>query len=182
MADWENLDDSELLTRIQQGTHHAFAVLVRRHSRRFYNLSYRFTASCEDAEDIVQEAFLDLWRNPFSWRHDGGASFTTWFHRIIVNRCINHGKKLKPVGLEHDFDSGEIPADEALIENRQRRLLESEIATLPERQRVAINLCVGNELSNADAANIMKINIKALESLLARAKATLRKKIGGGNG
>ncbi len=89
-------DDNAILQKIQDGNHHAFAELVARHTRRFYSISYRFLFNKNDAEDIVQKAFIKLWENPESWKAHRKTKFTTWFYRIIVNLCIDDNRK-KPM-------------------------------------------------------------------------------------
>jgi RNA polymerase sigma-70 factor (ECF subfamily) len=73
-------------------------------------------------------------------------------------------------------DSGAGPEETAARAEEQRRL-EAEIAALPERQREALNLCFAEGLSNQEAADIMRVNLKALQSLLMRAKTTLRERL-----
>jgi RNA polymerase sigma-70 factor (ECF subfamily) len=68
-------------------------------------------------------------------------------------------------------------ADEAMIRIEEQKLLEKEIAALPERQRTALNLCFDEGLSNQQAAEVMGMNLKALQSLIMRAKTTLRERL-----
>ena len=67
-AGWADKQDNELLALIQDGTGQAFAVLVERHTDRFYRLAYRYLQSKAAAEDVVQDAFLKLWENPALWQ------------------------------------------------------------------------------------------------------------------
>lgn len=177
---WSERSDGDLLLHIQEGSHHAFAVLVRRHSRRFYSLAYRYLNSRELAEDMVQEAFLKLWERPGMWDSSRNNAFTTWFYRIIVNLCLDNIKKKKPLALSEDFQVVDVEKaqDQKMIEQQQNKVLEQEILNLPERQRTALNLCFYEELSNKEAAEIMGVNLKALQSLLMRAKENLRAKMG----
>jgi RNA polymerase sigma-70 factor (ECF subfamily) len=180
MADaWAATDDHDLLARIQQGSHQAFAVLVQRHSDRFYRLAYRYAQDRDAAEDIVQEAFLRLWENPSSWQPQRNTKFTTWFYRIVVNLCLDWRKRKRPVELDEAIalaDERET-LDETLIRSEEQRLLEGAIAALPERQRLALNLCFGEGLSNQEAADVMGLKLKALQSLIMRAKATLKERM-----
>ena len=73
-AGWPEKDDHDLLALIQDGSHDAFAVLVRRHTERFYRLAYRYVQTKETAEDIVQDAFLKLWRIRGNGNRSGKAS------------------------------------------------------------------------------------------------------------
>lgn len=178
-AGWPDKDDQELLALIQDGSHQAFAELVERHTARFYRLAYRYVQNRETAEDLVQDAFLGLWENPASWRPDRNSKFTTWFYRVVVNLCLDWQKKKRPMPLDEDLplvDERE-PVDEAMIRIQEQRLLEKEIAALPERQRTALNLCFDEGLTNQEAAESMGVNLKALQSLIMRAKTTLKERM-----
>jgi len=174
-----HLDDESLICRIQEGSHEAFAALVNRHSNRFYRIAYRFVSSKDDAEDIVQETFLKLWDRPNLWDPGKGAKFTTWFYRVVINLCFDHRKKKKlmnlPEGIE--FTDGN-PGPEVLFDAHQKQAdLERFIRELPERQQLAVNLCFYEGLSNNEAAQIMGVKVKALQSLVMRAKTTLKYKV-----
>lgn len=173
-------DDARLLEQIRKGDKAAFAVLVQRHSLRFYRVAYRFSGSRTEAEDIVQEAFIKLWERPNLWQEDKKTAFTTWFYRVLVNMCLDYQKKKRPASLADDtwIADDRDSHEETLLQNEKQALLEKHIQELPERQRVALNLCFYEELSNQEAADVMQINIKALQSLLMRAKTTLKEKIG----
>ncbi len=176
---WTQKDDRELLSLIQQGSHQAFAMLARRHTERFYRLAYRYMQQREAAEDIVQEAFLKLWEDPGKWKPDRNSQFTTWFYRVVVNLCLDWQKKKRPVELDEAVtltDPGEAP-DVVISRNQQYKLLETEIAHLPERQRTALNLCFAEGLTNQEAAEVMGLNLKALQSLIMRAKIRLKERI-----
>ncbi|HEY2987827.1 MAG TPA: sigma-70 family RNA polymerase sigma factor [Candidatus Binatia bacterium] len=175
-TDWPEKDDRELLALIQAGSQPAFGALVKRHAERFYRLAYRYVQSKEAAEDIVQDAFLKLWEDPGAWRPERNSRFTTWFYRVVANLSLDWRKKKRPLPLPEDLpliDERATP-DEAVMQAEAQRRLEREIAALPERQRTALNLCFGEGLSNQEAAEMMEVNLKALQSLIMRAKATLK--------
>ena len=114
---WNDKSDEQLLEAIQAGSHHAFSLLVKRHSTRFYAIAYRYMAQREAAEDIVQASFLKLWENPHLWQSGLNAKFTTWFYRIVVNACLDAKKKKKPLPLAEGYeaeDMNAIAADEAI--------------------------------------------------------------------
>jgi RNA polymerase sigma-70 factor, ECF subfamily len=175
-AGWSEKDDQELLALVQEGSQPAFAELVQRHTERFYRLAYRYVQSKETAEDIVQDAFVKLWEDPGKWQPGRNTRFTTWFYRIVVNLCLDWQKRKRPLPLDEEIpliDERET-ADEAMIRIEEQKLLEKEIAALPERQRTALNLCFDEGLSNQQAAEVMGMNLKALQSLIMRAKTTLK--------
>ena len=97
----------------------------------------------------------------------------------MVNLCLDLRKKKKPAALDDDMpliDERE-PVDEIMIRAQEQRTLEKEIDALPERQRQALNLCFDEGLSNQEAAEIMGLNLKALQSLIMRAKTTLKERM-----
>lgn len=173
------LEDEVLLHHIQNGSAEAFSELVARHTNKFYSVSYRFTANQEDAEDIVQDAFIKLWNKPKMWDKNKKAKFTTWFYKVVINICLDYNKKLKHLPLPEDMEiTDEKPIQDKIIDEKHKRfILERSIRELPERQQIALNLCFYEGLSNQEAANIIGINLKALQSLLMRAKASLKTKI-----
>lgn len=173
------IDDSDesLMRLIQTGSHQAFSILVRRHTERFYASAYRLSGNADAAEDMVQEAFLKIWQKPSLWKDDKGARFTTWFYRILINMNIDRlrkaGRTAGDEALAHLPDKGDGPELETIL-NEEQAMIEAAIAALPERQKTALNLCFYEGLSNAEAADVMGVKIKALESLLMRAKAGLK--------
>jgi RNA polymerase sigma-70 factor (ECF subfamily) len=169
--------DESLMRLIKGGNHQAFSTLVRRHTQRFFAAGYSLSGNATQAEDMVQEAFLKIWQKPDLWKEDKGAKFTTWFYRILVNMNIDAIRKNKrnagDAALEYMTDPSQSPESETVINDEQAQL-EAAIASLPERQATALNLCFYEGLSNAQAAEVMGVKVKALESLLMRAKAGLK--------
>jgi RNA polymerase sigma-70 factor (ECF subfamily) len=165
--------DEQLMVLMQVHNHAAFSELVMRHSDRFYALSYRTLFNQSDAEDIVQESFLKLWDKPAMWQPRRGAQFKTWFYCIIVNACYDFNKKKSSQELslvDHDYEES---AAEDVVD-QELSGVEAALKNLPERQRTALNLCFYEALSNKEAAGIMGIRLKALQSLIMRAKASLK--------
>jgi RNA polymerase sigma-70 factor (ECF subfamily) len=170
--------DEELMDRIADQNKEAFVEMVSRHSRGFYHTAYRFLVFKDDAQDITQSAFLKIWHRPRMWNKNKGAKFTTWFYRVVINLCIDHNKKRRPQLVDYDLDQS--PAqNKGSMENtefvQKQKKLEKMILTLPQRQQQALNLCFYEGLSQKEAAQIMGIRLKALESLLMRAKSRLQK-------
>ena len=179
MVDREHIEDQELLLRIQAGSHAAFAILVKRHADRFYKLAFRFVNSREVAEDLVQDAFLALWERPARWSADKSTKFTSWFYRIVINRCLNYRKQVEHFAAidEEGLTDDRLSQDEVLMMSEKQQALEVSIAALPDRQRTALNLCFYEGVSNQMAAEIMGVKLKALQSLLMRAKNNLKERL-----
>ncbi len=172
--------DEMLLDMIQRvNSHAAFTELLNRHALRFRKLAFRFTNSVSDAEDIVQEAFLALWQRPDMW--DGGKSvkFTTWFYRVITNRCLDQARKKRPLPMPEEdvFEDNSEPADAAIVRRERESSVEAAFRDLPQPMQTALNLSFYEPVPNKEAADIMGLSLKAFQSLLMRAKSTLRERI-----
>lgn len=174
-----NLKDEDLLELLPDGNNEAFDELVKRNAPKYYALAYRMVFNQSDAEDIVQDAFLKLWKNPHLWQKGRNAKFSTWFYRVVSNMCIDFQRKKKPLQLDDDVDfEDHRPNPEEVYDAKQKQtMLKKCILGLPERQRQALNLCYYQGLSNKEAAEVLEVNIKALESLLGRARGSLKDRL-----
>lgn len=174
---FSDVSDERLMALIQDGNHDAFAQLVLRHTKMFFAAAYRVYPSAEECEDIVQDAFLKLWKNPHVWDETRGVKFTTWFYRVVSNQAVDALRKKKNTqsgdSLEWITDDAESQQGK-MEQSEEQKILEEAIFSLPERQKTALNLCFYEGMSNKEAAEFMGVGLKALESLLMRAKAGLR--------
>lgn len=181
MADLNTLNeltDEALMMCVQDGDHQAFSVLVKRHTQKFFNLSFRILHVREDAEDVVQLAFTKLWQKPQTWSRNKGAKFTTWFYRVIHNASIDELRRKKPQMLASEVTDMQADKTESVEYKLQKEetnsQLEQAIRDLPERQQTALSLFYFEDVSQKDAASIMGVSVKAFESLLSRAKTGLK--------
>ena len=172
------LSDEELMSLVMEKDGDAYTEIVRRHTDRYYALSYRLLSEREPAEDVVQDSFLMLWNSPEKWDASMNAKFTTWFYRVVTNACFDQRRKIRNTESEEEIElkSNEKPQDEAVDLKRNKDRIETLISELPESQQTALALCFYEGLSNKEAAEIMDLSVKAVESLLMRAKGTLRQK------
>jgi RNA polymerase sigma-70 factor (ECF subfamily) len=127
------------------------------------------------AEDMVQEAMLRAWSQISRFDPDR-AQFRTWLYRIVVNLCIDHRRRIQPDQLPEDYDMAD-PSDSAeerlAVSERDRALLAA-LGGLPARQRAAMTLVYDEGMSGAEAGRTLGLSAKAVERLLARARAFLR--------
>jgi RNA polymerase sigma-70 factor (ECF subfamily) len=170
--------DDELLRLSGDGDQAAFASLVGRHLGRAGKLAARVTGNRADAEDAVQEAFLRVWLKAPDWRPEasGGAKFSTWFYRVLMNLCIDRTRRIQPGPLDA---AGEIvdphpDSFDILASNETTRRVAAAVAKLPDRQRAALALCHYEGMSNTEAAAVLDLSVGAVESLLVRARRNLR--------
>ncbi|MGY2293056.1 RNA polymerase sigma factor [Pseudomonas sp. SDO528_S397] len=170
--------DVELLARIGHNEPAAINEMVSRKLPRLLALASRILGDADEAKDVAQESFLRIWRQAGRWR-SGEARFDTWLHRVVLNLCHDRLRRRKERPLNDDEALGEVvdstPAPDEQLESAERsERMAQALASLPERQREAIVLQYYQELSNIEAAALMNISVEALESLLSRARRSLR--------
>ena len=157
-----------------------FEELVEKHSDFVYNVAYRFMGNHEDAEDVAQDAFLSAYR-AFD-RFQGQSRVTTWLYRITVNAALMRLRKTKlartltQTGVEEleIVDWTASPERDAITSELGEKLQEG-IDRLESDLRAAVILRDVQQLSNAEAGEILNITVPALKSRLHRARILLRK-------
>jgi RNA polymerase sigma-70 factor (ECF subfamily) len=171
----EDIDAADLLARSARGDRRAFDQIVARYGPVAQRVAARMAPDRQSAEDIAQEAMVRIWRraDEFDLRR---ARFTTWLYRIVVNLCIDLSRKPRLVALPEDFDPVDPSAGAAeKVEGDEcRAALVRAIGELPAGQRAALTLVYDEGLSGAEAAQALGVSAKAVERLLARARARLR--------
>jgi len=178
-AETGTLTDADVMLRVSNGDRAAYAILVERYLHRALAVAQRVVLNRAEAEEIVQDVFLKVWQKAGDWSAEKGA-VSTWVYRIALNRALDVVRKVRPQALPEDYDApdtGTPSAPEQLMANERHAALHDELKKLPERQRAALALSYQVEMSDADAAASMKISVKAYESLLVRARKTLRARL-----
>ena len=166
--------DETLVAAVARGEERALELLIRRHGGWAARFAERLTGNAAMADEVVQNGFLKIWQKAGTW--EGRSRFSTWFYRVLHNLAID---QLRAQRNDHDeLDESlhdERAGPQRLAERDQRDArVRAALATLPERQRLALVLSHYEGCSQAEAAAILGIGEGALESLLSRARATLR--------
>lgn len=167
------------MRRVASGDREAFRQLVEHHQGPLGAYAQRMLGDPGRAEDVVQETLLRLWSRARSFRPER-ARLTTWLHNIAHNLCIDtlrRESRLRPEDSHEEAPADDATPGELRDDERREALLRRAIAALPERQRSALVLCHYQGLSNRQAAGILDVRVEALESLLARARRTLKKEM-----
>ena len=181
-----SLSDAELVVQLQQGREAAFRALVAQYQGRVYRTALSLLRSPEEAEDVVQEVFVEVYQTIGRFR--GETALSTWLYRLATSRALKARKKAlakkRFAFLTSLFgDHHEVlhhPRDDrnpqALLEGQQQlqQLVEA-IARLPDAQQVAFTLRHEQELSYEEIAAVLGTTVAAVESLLFRARQTLRR-------
>jgi RNA polymerase sigma-70 factor, ECF subfamily len=171
--------DRDVVARCRRGELGAFEELYKRYGSRLYTVAYRMTGSAADAEDLVQDIFLQVYRRLDTYR--GEAALGTWLHRLAVNACLDfvrskQGRRQRVTDAVEDLDALESPAqgpwraDAAL----QRMDLERAIAQLPPSYRRAFLLHDVEGLEHHEVGEALGIAEGTSKSLLFKARTRLR--------
>ena len=167
-ADAAELRDPEIVARVLAGERARFEVLVRRHNQRLFRAARAITRSDTEAEDVLQQAWLDIYRNLAQFR--GDAQFSTWATRITVNAAIAAARKRPVIAEVTDAPGGESPGD-AVEAAQLGRLLEATLALLPQGYREVMVLRDVLELDTAETAECLGVTAEAVRVRLHRARA-----------
>lgn len=180
--------DEALCRRVAEGDEAAFDLLVARHQGRAYRLAWSLLRDAEDAREASQDAFLRLYQSAATFR--GGARFTTWFFRIVVNQCLDRRRRDRwwrrfvVRDARRDGDTPEVVEREPATAAAQDRALEDAelstrlwraVETLSPQQRAAIVLQAQEGLATADIAAVLDCSEATVRVHLHRAVTTLRK-------
>ncbi len=177
--------DAELVAAAQQGDLHAFDILVRRHESRIYRLAQRITGNAQDAEDVLQEAFLNAYRKLYQFH--GESHFYTWLVRITVNQGLmrlRRQKRRSMVSITGETESGATAPlelrdwrsnpEQQFAAEEMAAVLNRGIAGLAAPYRMVFQLRDIEELSNQETADILHLSVPAVKSRLLRARLKLR--------
>ncbi len=170
-----DLPDAELARRVQKGDASAFDLLVGRHMQRAFGVAYRLLGQREDAEDLVQEAFMAALDKIDSF--DGSREFAPWFYRILVNRCLNARKsRLRRATQDLPASAASTTASPLIDAERAelRRHLKAAMDDLPERQRVIVSMFDLEGFSSPEIAEVLGISDGTVRWHLHQARRVLR--------
>lgn len=176
-AGLDQATDADLLQHAQARNGNAFAALVDRHFPVVHRVVWRMMNGHADAEDVAQEAFLRLWRDPQQVRD--GAALRGWLIRVASNLVMDRFRTKPMQELDERFEIADNRdnAEDALDRTRAVATIDAAVASLPDRQKLALTLVHFEHMTNVAAAAIMEVSVDALESLLARARRSLKERL-----
>lgn len=180
-----DLVEAELVAQLQSGSEAAFRSLVAQYQDRIYRTALSLLRNSEEAEDVAQEVFVEVHQTIGRFR--GEAALSTWLYRLATSRALKSLRRARTrkrfayftsllgFGNEVLHEPPDPTHPQALLEGQQQLgLLLAHIARLPEQQQVAFTLRHEQELSYEEIAAVLATTVPAVESLLFRARKTLR--------
>ncbi len=182
------MQEEEIIQGLTAGEEGAFRELVDRYRLRVLNTCLGIVQSREDAEDIAQEVFVEVYRSIRHFRAD--SKLSTWIYRIAVNKSLNvvrrrkRNKWLFPLEeLLHGARTGDaaaglsVPPYSTMEPSERLGSIHRAVDSLPEKQRIAFTLSKYEELSSREISEVMKLSVPGVDSLIHRAKMNLQKKL-----
>jgi RNA polymerase sigma-70 factor (ECF subfamily) len=182
-----NADDSQLIALSVRGDRRAFGELVRRHQDRLYHTVYRLIGHADDAQDVVQDSFLNAYQSLHQFK--GDSRFFTWLYRIAVNAAISLKRKHRPAlaptaclltpGVEPpDESDGSQPGAALERAEDERRLMDALAALTPEHRAVLVLKEIDGRKYET-IADVLGVPIGTVRSRLHRARLELRDQLQG---
>jgi RNA polymerase sigma-70 factor (ECF subfamily) len=180
------MGDSAILIKLKEGDDQAFRQLVKEYQNKVYNTALGLLQHQENAEDVTQEVFTEVFRSVAGFR--GDCSLSSWIYRLTIQKSLEHiraSKRKKRVGFLFSLfgkeDQMNVAADAPFyhpgiqLENRERSaILFRAVSQLPVNQHTSFVLHKVEGLSQAEIAEIMNLTVSSVESLMVRAKKRLR--------
>jgi RNA polymerase sigma factor (sigma-70 family) len=182
-----NLNDQELIVGLKNGEEHAFHWLVNSHKDSLFRILFHILQNDQEAEDALQETFIKVYESIHTFRQE--SSLATWMNKIAVRKALGLLRKRKNLKRLQTFLPWWIPDDKKSInildfhpefapENKEKaEAIFIAIASLPENQKIVFNLIRIQGMKYEEVSEIMGLGIKALESLMSRAKRNLQQKL-----
>ncbi len=183
------MNETETIEALRLGKVNAFDDLIDTYKDMVVNTCFGFLHDREDAEDVAQDVFIEVFESIHHFRET--AKISTWIYRIAVNKSLNLVKKKKrrqmvaslqamfnPARETSDLTDADAADPQMALEQEERiRALRRAIASLAENQRIALTLSKYENLSYREIAEVMDTTVSAVESLLNRARKSLQKKL-----
>jgi RNA polymerase sigma factor (sigma-70 family) len=181
------LDEKKLIVRLRLGEEPAFKELVSNYQDRVYYSVLNILQNASDAEDTTQETFIQVYESISGFKEE--SSLATWIYRIAIRKALEKIRKQKNRQRLHSIVPWWMPSEEKSIdaaylnpgihnENKEKAtLIFKAISELPNNQRVAFTLIRVQGMKHEEASEMMQLSIKAIESLLSRAKENLKNKL-----
>ena len=163
-----------LMRRVADRDIAAYRELVDANLPRIARFAERFLGNASEAEDVAQETFLKLWTAAASFTPQAKPS--TWLFRIAHNLCIDRYRKRRDEGPLDQHAGADRPS--GLFARKQTsEAVQRALAELPDRQRAAITLVHYEGMAAQEAAGVLEVSVEALESLLSRARRSLKERL-----
>jgi RNA polymerase sigma-70 factor (ECF subfamily) len=164
----------QIIIRAQSGDREAFAILFEQYKNLVYKTAYLMLGEASEAEDALQEIFLQVYKSLAGFV-PGKAAFTTWLYRVTFNYCLNHRRKKRPLTLPLEDISPALKSEFPGAELAEEEILQQAVGKLTDKQRAVVILRYFWDLPYAEIAQILDVPLGTVKSRIDLALKTLRK-------
>ena len=183
------MDEQTLIEKLKQGDEAAFKQIVETWQNMVYNTAVGILQNAEDAEDVAQEVFVQVYESVKNFKAE--SKFSTWLYRITLSKALDHLRRKKRkkrfAYIQSLFGSNNKIIEKpdfnhpgVKLDNKERAaILFTAINQLPENQKIAFTLHKLEGLSYQEISEVMRTSVSSVESLMHRAKNNLRKRLTG---
>lgn len=183
------MNNQQIIEQLKTGDENAFRQLVEQHQKMVVNTCFSLVHDTDDANDLAQEVFIEVFNSIARFRSD--AKISTWLYRIAVNKSLNFirdnkkrkfFKKIEDVFTGRNYSGSDtgLSSDEPdlnLQEKQKATIIHQAIDSLPDNQRVAFTLNKYEDLSYKEISDVMGLSLSSVESLIHRARKNLQEKL-----
>ncbi|WP_252504669.1 RNA polymerase sigma factor [Sporosarcina sp. Marseille-Q4943] len=167
------------IQQVLAGDKQAYAHIINNYKNQLYATILRMTKNPQDAQDLVQDAFIKVYRNLD--KYDASGSFSGWLYRVAINHCMDEFRKKRNKTIHVEIDETKVVNREhpevVFLKKEKSRQLERLIATLPEDERLIILLRYVNEISYEEIGEVMDVPLSTVRNKLHRAKIKMRETV-----
>lgn len=172
-------EDLKWIKEVLKGNKQAYAHIINKYKNPLYATILRMTKNPQDAQDLVQEAFIKVYSQLEKFEQKG--SFSSWLYRVAINHCMDEFRKksytIKKVEMDEGNTVNPNHPEIVFLKKEKNRQLERLIATLPEDERMIILLRYVNELGYREISEMMDISLTNVRNKLHRAKKKMREQV-----
>lgn len=188
IVDLKELSDNELVKKAVEHNYEAFEELVNRYEDKLYTLTYKITGNQEDAKDVLQDAFISIFKSLDSFQ--GKSNFSTWAYRITTNSALmrlrarkkEQNKFSDTLLLDEDVDWSQVPSktisiSDSIAKEELKKVIDKAIKSLPPEYRTVFILRDVEKLPNVEVAKVLDISLSAVKSRILRARLFMRNQL-----
>lgn len=182
------MNDPHFIQLLKEGNEKAFSELIKTYQNRVYNTVLSMVQNSEEAEDIAQEVFIQVFQSIHSFR--GDSKLSTWIYRISISKALDAERKKKTqkrieyfkntigIGTREEENIPDFSHPGIDLLNKEKSILVFKaLKQLPENQRTAFTLIKAEGLSYSEVGEVMKMSVGAIEGLMQRAKTNLKRSL-----
>ena len=172
-------EETQWIEEVLLGNKQAYAQIINKYKNPLYAIILRMTGNQQDAADLVQEAFIKIYRQ--LGKFDGKGSFASWMYRVAINHCMDEFRKkhfkMEQVEIREDDVKNFHDPEVIFLKKEKNRQLEKLMGGLPEDERMILLLRFVNEQSYSEISECMGLSLATVRNKLHRAKKKLREMI-----